>query len=156
MSTGKWADENGNPMYDRTADDERTGAVKIPEINPAAEPDAEARFKVIETDTMTGWKQYLDNMSTEPWLGTFTRERAEASVKWREENITRRYSYRIVPVEPFMNDNGKARERHDAKHGSHRMEDCSDVDCREAALRLSMEEFNRLYAATDEKGGDPQ
>jgi hypothetical protein len=118
-------------------------------------PEAEDRFKVIETDTMTGWKQYLDNMSTEPWSGTFAREQAEASVKWREENITRRYSYRIVPVGPHMTDNGKARERHDAGHGFHRMEDCSDIDCREAVLRISMEEFNRQYAA-EEKGGEQQ
>jgi hypothetical protein len=110
-------------------------------------------FKVIETDTMTGWKQYLNNMSTDPWSGTFTREQAEASVKWREENITRRYSYRIVPVEAHMTDNDAARERHDGRHGSHRMEDCSDVDCRKAALRISVEEFNRQYAA-DEKGGE--
>lgn len=115
--------------------------------------DAEARFKVVETDSMTGWDRYLDNMSESPWSGTFTREQAEASVKWREEHITRRYSYRIVPVEPHMTDSDAARVRHDARHGSHRMEDCGDVDCREAAQRLSMEEFNRQFAADGEDGG---
>jgi hypothetical protein len=120
--------------------------------------EAPALFKVIETDTMTGWKQYLHNMSTSPWSGTFTREEAEKSVKWREENITRRYAYQIVPVEPHMMDNDAARERHGGRdggrHGSHRMEDCSDVDCREAARRLLHEELDRRFAGAEEKGGE--
>ena len=29
MSTDQWADENGNPMFDRTADSERTRPVEI-------------------------------------------------------------------------------------------------------------------------------
>lgn len=103
-------------------------------------------FKVIETDTMTGWKQYLNNMKTSPWTGTFTREEADAAVKWREENITRRYAYRVVPVQPHMTDNDAARQRHAERHGSHRMEDCSDVDCREAGTRLLHEELNRRFA----------
>lgn len=109
-------------------------------------------FRIIETDTMTGWKRYLDNMKTEPWSGTFTREQAEASVKWRQENITGRYAYTIVPVETYMTDNAKARERHDSRHGSHRMEDCSDVDCREATDRLLSEELARRNAASNAAG----
>jgi hypothetical protein len=106
-------------------------------------------FRVIETDTMTGWRQYLNNMKTSPWTGTFTREEAEASVKWREENITRRYAYKIVPVEPWMTGNDEARKRHDGRHGSHRMEDCSDVDCREAGVRLMHEALDRQFAERD-------
>lgn len=108
----------------------------IPSIDPATATDAEDRFKLIEVDRMTGWERYLDNMDTEPWAGTFTREQAEASVKWREEHITGRYGYRIVPVEPHMTDNKAARERHDTRHGSFKMEDCSDVDCLAATMRL--------------------
>lgn len=118
--------------------------------------DTEARFKVIETDTMTGWKWYLDNMQTDPWSGTFTREQAEASVKWREENITRRYAYKIVPVEPYMTDNDAALQRHGERHGSWPAADCGDVDCREAATRLRREELNRRLAESDEKGGGAQ
>jgi hypothetical protein len=93
-------------------------------------------FRVIETDGMTGWDRYLDNMTTSPWTGTFTREQAEAAVDWREKNITRRYSYKIVPVQPYMTDNDEARKRHAECHGSWRMDACGDVDCREAAIRL--------------------
>ena len=53
----------------------------IPGTHPAAATDAGPLFKVIEVDTMTGWRQYLNNMSTSPWTGTFTREQAEASVE---------------------------------------------------------------------------
>lgn len=104
-------------------------------------------FKVIETDTMTGWKRYLDNMKTSPWTGTFTREEAEACVDWRKKNITGRYAYRIVPVEPHMTDNDATRERQARHHGSHRMEDCTDVDCREAAIRLLHEDLDRRFAS---------
>jgi hypothetical protein len=104
-------------------------------------------FKVIETDTMTGWKRYLDNMKTSPWSGTFTREEADASVEWRKKNITGRYAYEIVPVQPYMTDNDAARERHGERHGFHRMEDCSNVDCREAAGQLLHEELNWRFAA---------
>lgn len=117
--------------------------------NDPAGPDL---FKVIELDTMTGWRQYLNNMSGEHWTGTFTRKEAEASVKWREENITRRYSYEIVPVEPWMTDNDAARERHDGRngrHGPHAMEDCSDVACREASARIARDKINRQFAAAD-------
>lgn len=116
--------------------------------------ECEPLFKVIETDTMTGWRRYLDNMSTSPWTGTFTRERAEASVKWREENITRRYAYEIVPVQPWMTDNDEARKRHGERHGPHRMEDCSDVDCREAVIRLLHEDLDRRFAAADAQEAD--
>jgi len=104
-------------------------------------------FKVIETDTMTGWERYLDNMKTSPWTGTFTREEAGACVEWREKNITGRYSYKIVTVEPHMTDSDAARERHARSHGSHRIKDCSDVDCREASARLLSEELTRRNAA---------
>lgn len=114
------------------------------------------QFKVIEVDTMTGWKQYLDNMTASPWTGTFTREEADACVQWREANITRRYAYKIVPVEPYMTDNTAARERHDARHGMHPMEDCSDIDCREAARRLFAEDYARRLAEAGEKGGGAQ
>lgn len=83
--------------------------------------DAEAEpelFKVIETDGMTGWRKYLDNMKHSPWRVTFTRDEAEASVAWRKANITSRYAYDIVPVQPHMTDNDKARERHDGRRGS--------------------------------------
>jgi hypothetical protein len=110
------------------------------------QPDA---FKVIETDNMTGWDRYLDNMGTAPWSGTFTREQAEADVEWRKANITGRYSYAIVPVEPWMTDNGEARKWHDDRHGSHRMEDCGHVACREATTRLLHEELNRQFAEQD-------
>jgi len=106
-------------------------------------------FKVIETDTMTGWDRYLDNMKTSPWTGTFTREEASACAEWRNKNITGRYACKIVPVEPHMTDSGAARERHARSHGSHRMEDCSDVDCREAATRLLSEELDRRAAAAE-------
>ena len=105
-------------------------------------------FKVIETDTMTGWDRYLDNMKTTPWTGTFTRDEADAAVKWREENITRRYAYKVASVQPHMTDNDAARQRHAGRHGSHRMEDCSDVDCREAGTRLLHEDLNRRSAET--------
>jgi hypothetical protein len=114
-----------------------------------AETATEPRFKVIETDTMTGWCEYLNNMSTDPWSGTFTREEAEASVKWREENITRRYAYKIVPVEPHMTDNDAALRRHIERCGRWPLTDCGDVDCREAATRLLHEELDRRFAATD-------
>lgn len=104
------------------------------------------RFKVIETDVMTGGKRYLDNMSESPWSGTFTRDQAEASVRWREENITRRYAYAIVPVEPYMTDNDAALRRHEEQHGHWAMTDCGDVDCREAAARLLHEELDRCLA----------
>lgn len=94
------------------------------------------QFKLIEVDRMTGWERYLDNMNTDPWSGTFTREEDEASVKWREEHIVGRYGYRVVPVEPHMTDNDAARERHDGGHGSFKMEDCGDVDCHAATMRL--------------------
>lgn len=110
------------------------------------------RFKVIETDGMTGWERYLDNMSPGEWTGTFTRERAEATVKWREENIVSRYSYRVVPVEPHMTDNDAARERHDARHWTRRMDGCSDIDCLEAARRLRREEASRRFAQAHSDG----
>lgn len=69
---------------------------------------------------MTGWKRYLGNMKTSPWTGMFTREEAEALVKWREASITRRYAYEIVSVQPHMTDNGKAREHHEARKGPRR------------------------------------
>jgi hypothetical protein len=124
-----------------------------PPVDPPPATDAEPQFKVIETDAMTGSKRYLDNMSTDCWTGTFTRERAEATVKWREENITRRYSYKIVPVEPHMTDNDAAVRRHAERHGHWPVTDCGDVDCREAAGRLAREELNRQFAERDEKGG---
>jgi hypothetical protein len=114
-----------------------------------AETGAEARFKVTETDRMTGWDRHLDNMKTTPWSGTFTREEAEASVKWREEHITGRYAYKIVPVEPHMTDNDAALKRHAEHHGRWPVTDCGDVDCREAATRLLNEELDRRFAATD-------
>lgn len=114
-----------------------------PDTGPAAATEAKDHFKVIEVDRMTGWERYLDNMGTEPWTGTFSREDAEASVKWRQEHITGRYGYRIVPVEPHMTDNKAARERHDARHGSFPMEDCGDVDCTAARMRLLSERYNR-------------
>lgn len=104
-------------------------------------------FKVIETGTMTGWKQYLNNMNTDPWPGTFTREQALADVEWRTKTGTGRYAYDIVPVQPYMTGNDEARNRHGSSHGSHRMEDCADVDCREAAIRLHDEELDRRLAA---------
>lgn len=118
--------------------------------------DAEAElFKVIEIDGMTGWQKYLDNMKHSPWRATFTRDEAEASVAWRKANITSRYSYEIVPVQPHMTDNDKARGRHDGRrgrHGSGRMEDCADIDCMEAANRLFRDEMNRQFAERDAKG----
>lgn len=114
-----------------------------------AETDAGARVKVVETDRMTGWDRYLDNMKTTPWSGTFTREEADASVKWREEHITRRYAYTIVPLEPYMTDNDAALKRHAERHGHWPVTDCGDVDCREAAGRLLHEEFDRRFAARD-------
>jgi hypothetical protein len=108
-----------------------------------------AQFKVIETDNTTGCRKYLDNMSESPWSATFTREQAEASVAWREKNITRRYAYRIVAVEPYMTDNDAALQRHGERHGSWPMTDCGDVDCREAATRLLHEELDRRRADTD-------
>lgn len=126
----------------------------IPSIDPTAATDAEPQFKVVETDTMTGWEQYLNNMSTDCWTGTFTRERAEATVRWRKENITSRYAYKIVPVEPHMTDNPAALKRHGGRHGRWPVTECGDVDCREAATRLLHEELNRRFA--EEKGGEAQ
>ena len=106
-------------------------------------------FRVIETDGMTGWDRYLDNMAMSPWSGTFTREQAEASVEWRKQNITSRYSYEIVPAQPWMTDSGEARKRHDerrGRHGSRGMEDCNNIDCREASARLAREEISRRFA----------
>jgi hypothetical protein len=111
--------------------------------------EAEARFKVVETDRMTGWDRYLDNMDENPWTRTFTREQAEVSVKWREKNITGRYGYKIVPVEPHMTDNDAAIRRHAERHGRWPVTDCGDVDCREAATRLLHEELGRRFAASD-------
>lgn len=120
--------------------------------NPGSEEPA--LFKVIETDTMTGWREYLKNMSTIPWTGTFTRNQAEATVKWREEHITRRYAYRIVPVEPHMTDNEAAFRRHSDRHGHWPASDCTDVDCREASMRLMHEELNRRFAAAEQENQD--
>ena len=92
--------------------------------------------KVIEVDTMTGAERYLANMAADPWLGTFTREEAEASVEWRKANITGRYRYRIVDVQPYMTDNDACRARHGERHGRWAMEECGDVDCMEASRRL--------------------
>jgi hypothetical protein len=94
-------------------------------------------FKVIEIDTMTGWKQYLNNMNTDPWRDSFTRAEAEACVEWRKENITARYAYEIVAVQPYMTDNDEARRWHRERHGSYPMRECSDVDCREADARMA-------------------
>jgi hypothetical protein len=58
----------------------------------------EERCLVIERDNNTGATRRLDNMATDPWGDTFTRPEAEASVKWREEHISRKYSYEIRPV----------------------------------------------------------
>lgn len=119
--------------------------------------DAEAElFKVIENDGMTGARRYLDNMRHSPWRATFTRDEADACVAWRKANITSKYWYEIVPLQPWMTDNDKARERHDGRrgrHGSGRMEDCADVDCTEAASRLFRDEMNRQFAERDAKGG---
>lgn len=154
----EWAKDNPNPMLDRTADSERTKPVTIPGVDPATATDTETRFKLIEVDRMTGWERYLDNMQAGPWSGTFTREEAEASVKWREENITRRYSYRIAPVKPYMTSDDEARKRHDGRtsgrHGSRGMGDCNDIDCREAAGRLAREEISRRYASSREDRED--
>lgn len=109
-------------------------------------------FKVIEIDGMTGWRKYLDNMKHSPWREAFTRDEAEACVELRKRIITSRYSYEIVPLEPWMTDNDKARKRHDGRqgrHGSGPMEDCADVDCMEAASRLARDEMNRQFAERD-------
>jgi hypothetical protein len=103
-------------------------------------------FKIIETDRMTGWERYLDNMKTSPWTGTFTKEQADASVEWRRANITRRYGYTIVPVKPYMTDNEVARIRHVSRHGSHPMDDCGDVDCREAVTRQMHDDLVKKLA----------
>lgn len=113
-----------------------------------------ALFKVIETDRMTGWDRYLDNMKTSPWSGTFTRDEADACVDWRQKNITGRYGYKVVAVEPYMTDNEAARERHMERHGLRRMEDCGDIDCRAAAARIAHAEISRQYAATAEARTD--
>lgn len=84
--------------------------------------------RVIETDWATGAERYM--------TGTFGRAEAEASVRWSQENVTGRYGYRIVPVEPYMTDNGKARERHDDGHGAFPMEECADPACQETTVRL--------------------
>ena len=34
------------------------------------------------------------------------------------------------------------------RHGSRGMEDCNDIDCREAADRLAREEINRRYSGS--------
>jgi hypothetical protein len=109
-------------------------------------------FRVIEHDTMTGWDEYLNNMGSSPWTGTFTREQAEACVDWREKNIARRYRYEIVPAQPYMTDAAAARERHDDRDGRHSrqpMKECADIDCREASARLAREEIGRQFAAKD-------
>lgn len=103
--------------------------------------EAEPRFKVLEHDNMTGWDRYLDNMAARPWSGTFTWQAAEESVAWREKNITARYSYKIVPLEPYMTDNEAAAKRHQVSHGPWPMEDCGDPDCTEARMRLRAEKF---------------
>jgi hypothetical protein len=98
-------------------------------------------FKIIETDTMTGWDRYLDNMRENPWTGTFTREQADASVTWREKNITRRYRYTVVAVQPWMTDPLAAASRHADRHGSDDMGKCSDLNCREATTKLMHDEL---------------
>lgn len=122
----------------------------------ATEPAAEsALFKVIERDGMTGAKKYLNNMRNSPWTDTFTREQADACVNWRYANITRKYSYEIVPLRPHMTDNDAARQRHDTRQGRHGhrgMEDCGDLDCEEASRRLFTEEVNRQLAAERGEG----
>jgi hypothetical protein len=91
--------------------------------------------RVLETDNATGEQRYVVNMGA-TYSGSFTREQAERAVAWREKNITGRYRYEIVPVEPWMSDNGNARERHDEGHGNWPMEECGDPACREATTRL--------------------
>lgn len=101
-------------------------------------------FKVIEIDSMTGWEKYLDNMSGEKWTGEFTREQADACVEWRLKNITQRYRYKIVPVEPWMDDPEAVRARHAERHStSWGMEECGEVECREACMILVREEMFR-------------
>jgi hypothetical protein len=97
--------------------------------------------RVLETDNATGEQRYVVNMAA-PYSASFTREQAERAVAWREENITGRYRYEIVAVEPWMTSNGKARERHDGGHGAFPMEECGDPACREAATRLLTERLD--------------
>jgi hypothetical protein len=95
-----------------------------------------SEVKLIETDTMTGAERYIS--------AVVTREQAEATVKWREDHITRRYAYRIVDVQPWMTDNAAARQRHRERHSLRwPMEECGDVDCTEARIRLVSEAITR-------------
>ena len=97
--------------------------------------------RIIETDHATGEERYVVNMAA-PYSASFTPEQAEAAVAWREKNVAGRYGYRVVPLEPHMTDNGKARERHDGGHGAYPMEECGDHACREAATRLLTQRIN--------------
>ena len=54
-------------------------------------------YKVIERDPYGNVRE-LSNQSTNPWTGTFTKDQAERTVKWREEHISRKYRYEIVPA----------------------------------------------------------
>lgn len=101
--------------------------------------------RVLETDNATGEQRYVVNMAA-LYSPSFTREQAGRAVAWREKNITGRYRYEVVAVEPWMTDNGKARERHDEGHGAFPMEECGDPACREATTRL-------LVARLDEEAG---
>ena len=56
-------------------------------------------FKVIERDPY-GNERELANMASDSRTSTFTRAEAEETVKWREENISRKYWYEIVPEVP--------------------------------------------------------
>jgi hypothetical protein len=68
------------------------------------ERDESERCLVIERDNMTGAERRLDNMGEDPWGDTFTREQAEATVKWRQEHIVSRYGYEIRPVTTWLLD----------------------------------------------------
>lgn len=101
-------------------------------------------YRVVETDRMTSWDEYRS--------GPLSREAADKAIAVHEKVTIGRYEFKAVPVEPHMTDNGKARERHDAEHGSWPMEDCPDIACREASMRLLTSRPDQVAARDAEKG----
>lgn len=50
------------------------------------------KYDIVEVDTMTGNERIL------PMSRGLSREGADREIKWRLQNITARYTYRLVPA----------------------------------------------------------
>lgn len=104
-------------------------------------------FRVVETDQFTNWDEYK--------TGPLTAEAAGEDAEMRRSVTVGRYRFDVVPVEPWMTDPAAVRERHRDRHGSWRMEDCGNRDCRDMRIRLLNENLDKRFAAVDaEESGD--